>query len=903
MQSDDSFGEDSDIYTVSGDMDGEYSSLAGAFDAINDDTGSEYTITVAENDPDVSSFTLNKDYKKVTLRSSDGNLYVLTMTTGERHGTVHGSLTLENIILDGNKTGGGIVVKATAFLTVNDGATIRHCNINGNGGAVFSEGSFTINEGGTISGSKAAAGGGVYIEKGKFEMSGGSISDNEAVLGGGVYNKGVFALRNGTISGNSADNGGGVYNLRSTFSMNGGEISGNSAALDGGGLYNTESSTFNMSGNAAISGNKTLPSIKGDGGHGGGGVYNGNSSTFNMSGDAKITGNKATPGLDNPGYGGGVRNQWSTFNMTGGTISKNESGCAAGVYNYYDGTFNMSGGTITENKAIYFSGGSSFGGGVLNFYYSTFEMSGGIISFNDGRSYGGGLHNEGAATFIMKSGVMSNNTAIYGGGVFNFANGSKVIMTAGEISGNTAQRGGGIYNTKSGTTEITGGEICNNTAKSADGRGSGGGIYTEDFSKLTVKPTVKDGVVFSGNKAPTLRIFDISDIADIDVNSVSDLEEYNKNINDNVKLDAFVDRGQNAPAYNNYDINYRGDVKVVYVDIIPDGGGTVTVTYVTDKGTESKTFSAEGYMVVPAAVVSIKLSAVPEDGYEFVQFIINGDLKITDDSTEIQIPGSTTIIAVFATVTVPPENYIITATSDGGSTITPAGTVEVPHGEDKTFTFSPKKGHRITAVYVDDVAISKAELASGEYTFFNVESNHTIRVESKADNDNGGTGPGGNDTGPGGNEGSDPGGNDTGAEGDDGGSAESSKWSVLNLVCAIIAIFSGIIAIIAGRKRRRKEKDKNGTERSSRMDEDERKRSKTALIIRVLALIFGIVSVVVFFLTEDWKLPVVPMDGWTPLMFVLLLVTLALTMASFGFDEAPEEDAEDEKDSSAQGSG
>ncbi|MCL2510379.1 MAG: hypothetical protein FWF07_04790, partial [Methanomassiliicoccaceae archaeon] len=116
------------------------------------------------------------------------------------------------------------------------------------------------------------------------------------------------------------------------------------------------------------------------------------------------------------------------------------------------------------------------------------------------------------------------------------------------------------------------------------------------------------------------------------------------------------------------------------------------------------------------------------------------------------------------------------------------------------------------------------------------------------------------------------------------------------------ALFSGIVAIIAGRNRRRKEKNEDGTERNAGTDEDEGERSKTALILRVLALIVGIAAMVMFFLTEDWKLPVVPMDGWTPLVFVLLLVTVILTMASFGFDKAPEKDAEDESDNS-QGSG
>jgi len=465
-----------------------------------------------------------------------------------------------------------------------------------------------------------------------------------------------------------------------------------------------------------------------------------------------------------------------------------------------------------------------------------------------------------------------------------------------------------VYN--GGTLSITGGSFIGTTANGPDSSiGSGGGIYTWNFAMLTVA----DGVVFSGNMAPTERKENIAPTADADNNGTSDLVDY-KNIRA-VVLDGMFNVIQDAPAYNNYDINYPGDIYLVTIVIEPNGGGTVTYTYIIDNSTVNEVMTADGYFTVTQTAGPITFSAVPEDGYKFVQFIINGE-EINDDSTDKKITGHTRVVAMFSPITTTPGDHTITATADDGSTVTPDGAVNVPHGEDMKFTFSPKPGYRITAVLVDGIAISSTEMASGEYTFLNVESNHTIRVESEADNGNGGTGtgpggnngtgpgggggtnPGGNGTGPGGNEGSDPGGNGTGSDGNDGGSAGSGTWSVLNLVCAIIAIFSGVIALIAGRNRRRKEKNKDGTERSTRADEDKKERSKTALIFRVLALIVGIVTMVVFFLTEDWRLPVVPMDGWTPLMFILLLVTLVLTMASFGFDEAPEEDAEVEADTS-----
>ncbi|MDR3074458.1 MAG: hypothetical protein LBU30_00260 [Candidatus Methanoplasma sp.] len=47
------------------------------------------------------------------------------------------------------------------------------------------------------------------------------------------------------------------------------------------------------------------------------------------------------------------------------------------------------------------------------------------------------------------------------------------------------------------------------------------------------------------------------------------------------------------------------------------------------------------------------------------------------------------------------------------------------------------------------------------------------------------------------------------------------------------------------------------------------------------ALIIGIVSLVIFFLTEDISLDPVMMDAWTPLSAILLIIVLIVTMVSF----------------------
>ncbi|MDR3075021.1 MAG: hypothetical protein LBU30_03140, partial [Candidatus Methanoplasma sp.] len=60
------------------------------------------------------------------------------------------------------------------------------------------------------------------------------------------------------------------------------------------------------------------------------------------------------------------------------------------------------------------------------------------------------------------------------------------------------------------------------------------------------------------------------------------------------------------------------------------------------------------------------------------------------------------------------------------------------------------------------------------------------------------------------------------------------------------------------------------------------------LALRAAALVFGIVSAIVFLLTEDMSLPASATDGWTPLMLVLLVAALAAAFVSFRFDVYPE---------------
>ncbi|WP_419491300.1 right-handed parallel beta-helix repeat-containing protein [Anaerotruncus massiliensis (ex Liu et al. 2021)] len=250
-----------------------------------------------------------------------------------------GSLTLENVVLDGlygeAETSVNTIVSVAAggSLTLADGAAVRG---SAGSGVSVAGGSVTL-AGGEISGSKGrginATGAstvkvvsgritgngrnGVYLDGGSMTMSGGEISGNYAVVegteryavhrGGGVWIAGGgFTMSGGKISGNLCDDildrggealGGGVYFAGDRMFMNGSaEISGNTATK-GGGVYLAGTSSMEMGGNASISGNHVHEAYpeeesRHEDGSLGGGVYVAGGD-FVMSDSASITNNEA----------------------------------------------------------------------------------------------------------------------------------------------------------------------------------------------------------------------------------------------------------------------------------------------------------------------------------------------------------------------------------------------------------------------------------------------------------------------------------------------------------------------------------------------------------------------------------------------------------------------------------
>ena len=482
--------------------------------------------------------------RSLTIQSNTVNNWVLTQTSPNvRHFIVDGSLTLENITLNGGNIGGGIQVNIDANVTINTGTIIQNCSSVADGGGINNNGTLIMNDG-LIFENDAFTGGGVHVDGGEFIMTGGAISNNEA-----------------------------------TTPANSGQ------GFGGGGVRLTNNATFNMSGNALISGNR-VPAV----GISGGGVTVTGGAEFIMTGGI-IEYNWAYQ----DGSGVEINGFDSIFRMTGGEIRYNGMAAPNAVYT-------LSGGAVHIRSGGEFVMGSLFGGsqvpilhnnivlnngGGVGINTGTFIMNGGIIEYNvadsvlPGRGNGGGVRLNTAlnigivGTFHMHGGEIRNNVSTTpsggGGGVSvdsvlatsdllsnlmisggiirdNIAhnNGggvhilrSELSMNSGIISGNTARNGGGIYSSDS-IVVISGNSEITNNAATYNGNGQGGGIYTDNFYNLTILgPFVR----FANNRA--------------------DFATAREPINDAVYMTHVLNMENNwtvpfLQGYNNFDINQNG---------------------------------------------------------------------------------------------------------------------------------------------------------------------------------------------------------------------------------------------------------------------------------------------------------------------------------------------------------
>ncbi|MCL2397529.1 MAG: S8 family serine peptidase, partial [Defluviitaleaceae bacterium] len=179
-----------------------------------------------------------------------------------------------------------------------------------------------------------------------------------------------------------------------------------------------------------------------------------------------------------------------SFTMRAGAIEGNTSFFGGGV-RMQNGTFNMTGGTIRNNHSVRW-----------DFFIPSvaeFSGTGGGIILGGFRGMGGGILN-------ISGGIIEDNTAVVGGGIGSTTGSMVVTLTDGEIRSNTADYGGGFWmrGASINGVNINGGHIRDNHAIQ-----DGGGIFTERASnyqnpmppELYFDLNIREGARFSGNTA------------------------------------------------------------------------------------------------------------------------------------------------------------------------------------------------------------------------------------------------------------------------------------------------------------------------------------------------------------------------------------------------------------------
>ncbi|MEI3508242.1 MAG: hypothetical protein V8R01_03860, partial [Bacilli bacterium] len=362
-----------------------YATIQKAYDFAN----TTATIKVM-NDLDITLPIKFNAIKNITLTSySDkvNSIIIKSTTTDYMINHTAGSLTLKNIIFDGNHIElNGALLSTTSKLYIEKGAVLKNAH---NSNSSYLGGVLRVAPGGEAT------------------MDDGLISDNSANAGGAINIGGIFTMNGGSITNNSSVRYGGAIWCGGTFIMNDGVIDSNTSTTSGGAIYASYNTSFNSFANLELNGG-TISNNKSLSSDGGAIAVEG---TADLSPTVTIDGTNIIKNTASA-YGGGIMvAAYSNLIIKSGTISNNKALNNSGGGIHSNGIVNIISGTISNNTANQYGGGL-YCGNICN-------MTGGIISSNISTTqYGGGVLVDGqkSAQFTLNGGTIKNNTAKLGGG-------------------------------------------------------------------------------------------------------------------------------------------------------------------------------------------------------------------------------------------------------------------------------------------------------------------------------------------------------------------------------------------------------------------------------------------------------------------------------------------------------
>ena len=443
--------------------------------------------------------------------------------------------TLSGVGISGNNAtnGGGVYVDSGAALNLENISINGNSAVNNGGGLYINGGvGMTMNDGANLTGNSAARGGGAYFAMASTVTLSANIelSYNSASLSGGglwMYRGGILNVNGTTIHDNySGQNGGGVTidsantnGQRGTLNMTGATVTRNSVSetasdANGAGIYVSSGGVVSITdcefydnhharygsglfvntySNVKLINSKFYQnSVRAVNGGSGGGAFVGDNSTVTITGCEVYENDYETNDVGGSGFriggtvtisdttihhnrssstGGGAQFN-GTLNVVGDlTVTDNYGGSGGG---FYVSTLNMKGGTLTVTNNNGYSGGGIY----VNSAFNTVDGGTVVVTGNQSRESGGGIYGWTLNLNLDDLLVAENTAASSGGGIFC----RKLSMSAGTVTKNACSgSGGGIAIGDNATvSEISGGEITNNTG------GSGGGVYHQNWGTLTV---------------------------------------------------------------------------------------------------------------------------------------------------------------------------------------------------------------------------------------------------------------------------------------------------------------------------------------------------------------------------------------------------------------------------------
>jgi hypothetical protein len=124
------------------------------------------------------------------------------------------------------------------------------------------------------------------------------------------------------------------------------------------------------------------------------------------------------------------------------------------------------------------------------------------------------------------------------------------------------------------------------------------------------------------------------------------------------------------------------------------------------------------------------------------------------------------------------------------------------------------------------------------------------------------------------------------------GAANVGTWALFNLLCVVIGLLWSTALLIHYFYRRREDDSEDEEARAETTEDEEPVSRRKRLAGRIVITLIGIVSLVVFILTEDVTLPVSWIDRWSLLALAFLIAQGIVTIQVFSYQRASTEDDE-----------